>query len=116
MEVSAIQIGVLLDGRLSAKADVESDSKFRPLSTLSGRPQIAVERLYSGKLTLATTQPPQNVKQAMHLTISHPEIISQLEKLRGGIWAPRAGGRRFLVIKTSKEAILAAKVNKGFAL
>lgn len=52
----------------------------------------------------------------MYLTISHPEIISQLEKLRGGIWAPRAGGKRFLVIKTSKEAILAAKMNRGFYL
>lgn len=51
----------------------------------------------------------------MHLTISHPEIPSQLMNFRGGIWAPKAGGKRFLVIKTSKEAILTARVNMGFS-
>lgn len=46
----------------------------------------------------------------MYLTLQHPEILESLKDFAGGLLTTSAG----LIIKTSKEVILSAKVNGGF--
>lgn len=47
----------------------------------------------------------------MYLTLHRPDIVAQLARWGTGLWATPLG----LIIKSSKEAILAVKVRSGFA-
>jgi hypothetical protein len=51
------------------------------------------------------------------LTVLHPEIRQLIRDFAGGLMPLRLGGgnRLSLVVKTQKEAILAAKINGGFS-
>ncbi len=48
------------------------------------------------------------------LTLSNPEIIAKVRELGGGLLPIMVEGKRALVVKMHKEALLAARENKGF--
>lgn len=50
----------------------------------------------------------------MYLTLSYPQIMPHVESVGVGLWPIKIKGKWSLIVKTSKEAILTAKVNKGF--
>lgn len=50
----------------------------------------------------------------MYLTLSYPQIMPHVESVGVGLWPVKIKGKWSLIVKTSKEAILTAKVNKGF--
>jgi len=52
----------------------------------------------------------------MYLTLNHPEILLHLKGWGIGLWAVKVDGKWRLLIKTTKEMILTAKVNEGFDL
>ena len=52
----------------------------------------------------------------MYLTIHHPEILPIIRSIAGGIYAPRLDGKHCLIVKCSKEMILAAQLKREFAI
>lgn len=52
----------------------------------------------------------------MYLTISYPEIIPIVQSFASGIYAPLIGGKPCLIVKCSKEMILAAQIKRQFSI
>jgi len=52
----------------------------------------------------------------LYLTIHHPEILPIIRSIAGGIYAPRLDGKHCLIVKCSKEMILAAQLKREFAI
>ena len=52
----------------------------------------------------------------MYLTITCPEILPIIQSIAGGIYAPNLDGKHCLIIKCSKEMILAAHTKREFSI
>jgi len=52
----------------------------------------------------------------LYLTISYPEIIPVVQSFASGIYAPLVGGKSCLIVKCSKEMILAAQIKRQFSI
>lgn len=51
----------------------------------------------------------------MFLTITQPSILENLKTFPTGIWPIKVDGKLALIVKVTKESILAAELNKGFS-
>jgi hypothetical protein len=52
----------------------------------------------------------------LYLTINHPEILPLIRSMAGGIYAPCLDGKHCLIVKCSKEMILAAQLKGEFSI